>query len=153
MIFQNLSVRSKLILTTLFLVLVMIILALIYMDASRRLETQAELLNKHSGPDSSSLSLQNSSYAMDEELPDPGKRSPWRRNWQLGLAMALGIFLLASFLVVFAMYLGKSFTALSRYTRKLSKGTIPPHQEPGRQKAELDLRGGRTAGRGAPVGT
>ena len=67
MIIRNISVRSKLIMTTLVLVMLLIILALIYMDTSRRVESHAELLKERSGLNSNYLSLQNSFQALKTE--------------------------------------------------------------------------------------
>jgi len=50
--------------TSLILVILLSLLALIYMDASRRLANQSELLNKRSGLNTEFISLQNSFHAL-----------------------------------------------------------------------------------------
>ena len=209
MIIRNISVRSKLILTTLILVMLMTLLALIYMDASRHVVSQSELLKDRSELNTGFLSLQNSFYTltaeerpgdladlvrqihqveeqlrmvmlhetttldagvvrkadqilsllgrfeetlritgepgpaqriqsqtdmellgtfmveMDQALAEAEDQSRKRRNRQLGVIMALGIFILASYLIIFTMNISKSFRNLSRYTRKLSRGSLP----------------------------
>jgi len=200
MIIRNISVRSKLIMTTLVLVMLLVILALIYLDTSRRVESHAELLKERSGLNSNYLALQNSFQSLkteenpvekanllrqlhqveervqkllsheitfreealarktdqilsllkrfeeslrntgnaeiellgvymeelDEELSKVESLSQRRRNRQMGIAMALGIFILANYLILLTMSLGRGFEGLSLYTRKLSKGSIPP---------------------------
>ena len=210
MIIRNISVRSKLILTTLILVMLLTLLALVYMDASSRMVSQSELLRDHSELNSGFLSLQNQFHTlateerpgeladllrqihqveeelrivmlhettarfegvirkadqilsllgrfeetmritghtdpvqrihaqtdmellgafmeeMDQALSEAEEQTQKQRSRQLGIIMALGVFILANFLIVFTMNLGKSFTKLSRYTRKLSSGSLPP---------------------------
>lgn len=67
MIIKNISVRSKLIMATLALVMLLIILGLVYMDAARRVESQSELLKAQSELNSGFLSLQNSYYALTSD--------------------------------------------------------------------------------------
>jgi len=210
MIIRNISIRSKLIMTTLFLVMLLTLLALIYLDATRRVESQSEFLRDRSELNKGFQSLQNSFYSLsaegrpgelsdllqqrdglEEDLrtvlaheissreesvtrkaeqirsllvsleenlrikrdsgPGPGiqartdmellgakmedlnqaltevaNRAHLQRNWQLGLAMALGIFLLANVLIFFTTNIGKSFSDLTRYAQKLGKGSFPP---------------------------
>jgi methyl-accepting chemotaxis protein len=64
MIIRNISIRSKLILTSLILVILLSLLALIYMDASRRLASQSELLNDRSKLNTEFLALQNSFHSL-----------------------------------------------------------------------------------------
>lgn len=209
MIIRNISVRSKLILTTLIVVMLLTLLALIYTDASRRVVSQSELLKDRSELNTGFLSLQNSFYTlateerpgeladllrqihqveeqlrlvmlhetpprdegmvrkadqilsllerfgetlritgesgpaqriqsqtdmellgtfmakMDQELSEAMDQGRKRRNRHLGIIMALGIFFLASCLIVFTMNIDKSFSHLSRYTRKLSRESLP----------------------------
>jgi PAS domain S-box-containing protein len=47
------------------------------------------------------------------------------RNRQLGISMALGIFLLANYMILLTMHIGRSFRKLSHYTRDMSRGIIP----------------------------
>jgi len=210
MIIRNITIRSKLIMTTLFLVMLLILLALIYLDATRRVESQSAFLKERSELNGSFLSLQNSFYSLSTEerpgelsdllqqrdlldenlrtvlsheissgeedlnrkaeqirsllvslgenlrikrdsaqgpgiqartdmellgakmkdlnqaLTEVANRAQKQRNWQLGIAMILGIFVLANVLIFFTTRIGKSFTDLSRYTQKLGKGIFPP---------------------------
>jgi len=210
MIIRNVSIRSKLILTTLVLVMLLTLLALIYLDASSRVVSQSEFLKDRSELNSGFLSLQNSFYALSDDerpgeladllqqihrvkeqirsviehetysrkkdvnrkaeqissllgrleeslrmksdsIPGPGiqaltnmellgafmeelnqslteagDQSQKQRNLQLGLAMALGIFILANILIIFTMNVTKSFTGLSGFIQKLSGGSFPP---------------------------
>ena len=49
MIIRNISIRSKLIMATLILVILLMALTLIYLDATRRVERQADFLSKPEG--------------------------------------------------------------------------------------------------------
>ena len=60
MIIRNISVRAKLILTTLVIVLILTFLALVYMDATRRSSRQADFIKLRSELSSEVLRLQNS---------------------------------------------------------------------------------------------
>jgi len=210
MIFRNISIRAKMILTTLVLVVLLIFMALIYTDTSRRVESQSDLLQSRSELNGGFLSLQSSfqtlimaggsgtlapffqvarqvekqlqivmlheNSASDADVVSMGKQmlslldrfdeslrmrndkqeipgiqaqtdmellsdlmkeldatlsdlqdqARKKRNRQMGIMMALGIFFLANFLIIFTMQLGKAFRNLSNYTLKLSRGTIPP---------------------------
>ncbi len=64
MIIRNISLRSKLIGTSLILVVLLSLLALIYMDASRQLSDQSELLKERSELNRRFLSLQNGFLAL-----------------------------------------------------------------------------------------
>ena len=221
MIIRNISVRSKLIITTLVLVLLLMFLALIYMDASRRVESHAELLTDRSGLNSNYVTLQNSFQTLkkeespvgranllrqvhqveeqvekilsheitireeglagktdqilsllkrfeetlrntgnaniellgvymeelDEELSKIESLSQRSRKRQFGITMALGIFFLATYMILFTLSLGRGFTNLSLHTRKLSRGSIPPPldssrgDEFGKIAEELNLHG------------
>jgi methyl-accepting chemotaxis protein len=68
MIIRNLSVRAKLILTTLVLILVIVLLALVNLDASRGLERQMELLKNRSELNNGFLSLQSSFYSLSLDV-------------------------------------------------------------------------------------
>jgi len=191
------------------MVMLFILLAMIYLDATRRMESQSDFLKTRSELNSGFLSLQNNFYALSAEKrpgelsallqqkgkveedirkvlaheissreayvsrkaeqirsllerfeehlrmnsdlgPGPGKmaqtdmellgayvedlnqaltvaanRSQKQRDWQLGIAMALGIFILANILILFAINIRNSFNELKRYTYELSKGSLP----------------------------
>lgn len=47
------------------------------------------------------------------------------RNRQLGISMALGIFILANYMILLTMNIGRSFRKLSNYTSDMSRGIIP----------------------------
>ncbi|TFH22814.1 MAG: PAS domain S-box protein, partial [Bacteroidia bacterium] len=47
------------------------------------------------------------------------------RNRQLGITMALGIFILASYMILLTINIGRSFRKLTYYTRDMSRGIIP----------------------------
>ena len=47
MIIRNISIRSKLIMTTLIMVMLLTVLALIYLDATSRVVSQSEFLIDH----------------------------------------------------------------------------------------------------------
>lgn len=72
MIIRNVSIRSKLILATSLLILLLILLSLIYLDSSRRLEGQSALLKDLSELNTSFLSLQNAFYASESLKEIPG---------------------------------------------------------------------------------
>ncbi|MCK5691992.1 MAG: GAF domain-containing protein, partial [Bacteroidales bacterium] len=74
MIIRNISIRSKLIMATLILVLMMMMLALIYLDATRRVVSQSELLKDRTELISGFLSLQNKFYNLSAE-ERPGELS------------------------------------------------------------------------------
>jgi len=196
--------------STLILVMLLMLLALIYLDATRRLVSQSEFLMDRSELNSGFISLQNNFYELSAEKrpgelsdllqqihrveeqmrlvishetvsredgvvrkaeqilsllgrfeetlritsdsgPTPGiqaridmellgafmeemnlvlseAESQVRlgRNRQLGISMALAIFILANAMILFTMNLGRSFRELSRYTKNLSKGSLPP---------------------------
>ncbi len=214
MIIRNISIRLKLFLTTLILVMLLTLLALIYLDATRRMESQSEFLKVRTELNSGFLAIQNSFYALSAEersdelsdllqqkgqleedirrvlvheisfreegvnrkaeqiltllarfeeslrirsisdqgpglqartdmellgaymedlnqaLTEASNRTHKQRNWQLGIAMALGIFILANVLILFTVNIGKSFRNLSRYTRELGKGSLPESLDP-----------------------
>ena len=67
MIIRNISVGSKLILTTLILVILLTLLSLIYLDSSRRVADHAAFLKEQTELNSRFLSLQNSFYSPDTE--------------------------------------------------------------------------------------
>jgi hypothetical protein len=67
MIIRNISIRSKLIMTSLILVVLLSLLALIYVDASRRLSDQSVLLKERNELDRRFLALQNDFYALSAE--------------------------------------------------------------------------------------
>ena len=62
---------------------------------------------------------------LNQALTDAANRDQKQRNRQLGIIMALGIFILANILILFTLNIGKSFRDLSRYTGELSKGSFP----------------------------
>jgi len=210
MIINNISIRAKLILTTLILVMLLSILTLVYLDANRRAMNQSVLLGDRSELTSGFLSLQTGFYTLspdnypgelsdllqqvhrvdelirtvmahkissddkdvsrkaeqlftllerfeetlrmkseqdpapriqaqidmdllgavleefNQALVEAGKLARIQRKRQLGTVMALGIFLLANLLIVFALNIRRSFANLSLYTRKLSTGSLPP---------------------------
>ena len=64
MIIRNISVRAKLILTTLVIVLLLTFLALLYLDATRRTSRQAELIRARSELSSEVLDLQRSFHTL-----------------------------------------------------------------------------------------
>jgi len=99
MIVRSISIRSKLQLTTLVVVLLLTLLALIYMDATKKNSRATELLQE---------------------------RSERKSNLQLGLSLVLGILLITTYLVFFALNLSGSFRKLSLFTRELHKGKLPP---------------------------
>lgn len=74
MIIRNISIRSKLIMATLILVTLFMLLALIYLDASRRVLGQPDFLKDHAELNSGFLSLQNSFYGLSSEKR-PGELS------------------------------------------------------------------------------
>jgi PAS domain S-box-containing protein len=209
MIIRNVTIRSKLFMTTLIMVMLFTLLALIYLDATRRMESQSEFLGIRSELNSEFSSLQNSFYALSAEkspgelsallqqkgqveediskvlaheissrgenvnrkteqilsllgrfeehlrmnsdsgqgpgkqaqtdmellgaymedlnqaLTEAANRSQKQRDWQLGIAMALGIFILANVLILFTVNIRKSFNELNLYTLELSKGSLP----------------------------
>lgn len=47
------------------------------------------------------------------------------RNRQLGITMALGIFLLATYMILLSLNISRSFRSLIAYIRKMSRGIIP----------------------------
>ena len=210
MIIRNISVRAKLILTTLVIVLLLTFLTLIYLDATRRVSRQAELIKARSELSSKVLTLQNNFHlllsekasnqlasfqsqvlSLEEELRGvlthentSGNDKVLRKSEQLstqlvsfvetlrftgqddsirwiqaqndmalvgglfgewddllsqiqeetirssnrllGISMALGIFLLANYMILLTMNIGRSFRLLSRFTLDMSKGIIPP---------------------------
>lgn len=206
MILRNISVRSKLILTTLILVLVLVLLAVIYMDASRRVESYAELLKDRTELASRFLSLQNSFHVqnreenvvqttdllrklhqveeglhqirsheitlreegvarktdqilslltrfeeslsisgqaniellgvyleeLEEELAGAESQARKRSKRSLGWSMALGILILATYLIFFTWNLDRGFSHLAHFTRLLGRGSIPPPLDPSR---------------------
>jgi len=209
MIINSISIRSKLILTTLVVVLLLTLLSLIFLDASRQVDIQAELLQErtllnsdlqvlnrdlihvltdqdskavpailnqvrkvegqllvltqqknlaqHEGferiseqmlttleqlaksvrqfnkADSSHAArvridlviMQELMVDMDSFLSALYAQKRKKRNAQMGLSMALGIFLLANYMIVFTMGLGGSFKKLLNYTGKLKDGKLP----------------------------
>jgi len=209
MIIRNISVRAKLILTTLVIVMLLIFLSLIYMDATRQTSRQAELIKARSALSSEMLVLQNSFHKLlmekesgqvasfqsqvlswegdlmevlshqsafkdanvlrkSEQLSTQllsfvetlrftgrddslrwvqaqndmfligGLYAEWDQllsqilevkiktnNRQLGISMALVIFLLASYMIFLTLNIGRSFRLLSDFTKDLSKGIIP----------------------------
>ena len=217
MIIRNLSIKSKLILTTLILVLLLMALGLIFLDTKGRLARQTELLEDQWDLNSGFISLQNSFLALPEkESPEalsdllyqahslteqigriqtheitsgnelltrkaeqanallarfeealrevPGADQPagtqaktdltllgaylkeinqvlfdaedHARKQQTRLlvtALALGIFLVANLLIIFAMNLQRSFQALTDQALQFSKGSIPPPLDSGRR--------------------
>ncbi len=225
MIIRNVSIRSKLIMTTLIIVMIFVLLALIYLDASRRMERQSEFLEIRSELNSGFLSLQNSFYALsadkspaelsallqqkgqveedirrvleheissreenlnrkagqihsllsrfeehlrlnsdsisgpgkqaqtdmellgaymedlNQELTDTVDRSQKQRDWQLGIAMALGIFILANILILFSVNVKNSFIELIQYTYELSKGSLPDQLDSTRGDEFGDIAG------------
>ncbi len=225
MIIRNVSIRSKLIMTTLIMVMIFVLLALIYLDASRRMERQSEFLEIRSELNSGFLSLQNSFYALsadkspaelsallqqkgqveedirrvleheissreenlnrkagqihsllsrfeehlrlnsdsisgpgkqahtdmellgaymedlNQELTDTVDRSQKQRDWQLGIAMALGIFILANILILFSVNVKNSFIELIQYTYELSKGSLPDQLDSTRGDEFGDIAG------------
>jgi len=210
MIIRNISVRAKLILTTLVIVILLTFLALIYLDANRRISRQAELIKARSELSTKVLTLQNNFFTLltekgsgqlasfqsqvlnlEEELREVlshestlsnnnvlrkseqlsthllsfvetlrftgqddsirwiqaqndmalvgGLFGEWddllgqiqeetirSSNRQLGISMALGIFLLANYMILLTMNIGRSFRQLSKFTLDMSKGIIPP---------------------------
>jgi methyl-accepting chemotaxis protein len=210
MIIRNISVRAKLILTTLVIVILLTFLALIYLDATRRVSRQAELIKDRTEISTKVLALQNSFFVLQAEkgsgqlvsfqsqvlnleeklreiqlnLSSSGDDKLYRKseqlstqllsfvetlrftgqedsirwvqaqndmallgglfgewdellsqiqeerirsgNRQLGISMALGIFLLATYMILMTMNISRSFRLLSAFTKDLSKGIIPP---------------------------
>jgi PAS domain S-box-containing protein len=63
---------------------------------------------------------------LDLALSEAAGQAHKTVNRQVGIFMALGIFILANILIVFTLNVGHSFRKLAHYTRKLSKGAIPP---------------------------
>ena len=47
------------------------------------------------------------------------------RNRQMGITLALGIFLLATYMIFLTLHIGRSFRKLSQYTNDLGRGIIP----------------------------
>ncbi len=209
MIIRNISVRAKLILTTLVIVLLLTFLALLYLDATRRTARQTELIKARSELMQEVLVLQNRFHSLrqkgtggqlggfqrqvlmveeglrevmqhetasrDEELVRKSEQlseqllrfgetlrftgqndsirwvqasndmevlggllEKWdlvaskiqeqanrTRNKQLGITMALGIFILAIYMILLTMNIGRSFRKLSHYTLDMSRGIIP----------------------------
>ncbi len=209
MIFRNLSLRAKLILTTLVLILLLTFLALVYLDATRRIAGQAELIKARSELTGELLALNTSFQGLlqegqgrrlaafqrqvlvveealrgvmncelasrDQDLVRKSEQlstqllrygetlrftgqedsirwmqalndmdllsiqfREWdlllstiqdqahqRRNRQLGITLALGIFLLAAYMIFLTMHVGRSFRKLSQYSEDLSRGIIP----------------------------
>ena len=209
MIIRNISVRAKLILTTLVIVLLLTFLALLYLDATRRTARQTELIKARSELMQEVLVLQNRFQSLrlegtggqlggfqrqvlmveerlrevmqhetasrDEELVRKSEQlseqllrfgetlrftgqndsirwvqasndmevlggllEEWdlvaskiqeqanrTRNKQLGITMALGIFILAIYMILLTMNIGRSFRKLSHYTLDMSRGIIP----------------------------
>ncbi|NOR34930.1 MAG: HAMP domain-containing protein, partial [Bacteroidales bacterium] len=209
MIIRSISIRSKLQLTTLVVVLLLTLLALIYMDATKKNSRATELLQERSILQSEYLSLNNTFqrivldsesnltaalisqlHRFEEQLrtlvdqevvsqmdqidrksglifstldllaedlrPSDTDSSGWFRartdmkilgdlvidfdrsvsvfqersernsNLQLGLSLVLGILLITTYLVFFALNLSGSFRKLSSFTRELHKGKLPP---------------------------
>jgi PAS domain S-box-containing protein len=225
MIIRNISIRSKLIMATPILVLLMMLLALIYLDATRRVVSQSELLKARTELNSGFLSLQNKFYNLSAEerpgelsdflqqirqmeeqirllishetlsreesvirkseeilsllgrfeemlrisgdsdlfpgiqartdmdltgafmedmnqvLTEAESKARIRRNRQLGISMALGIFILTSFLILFAMNIRKSFQELSNHTLELSRGSLPPPLDSSREDEFGEIAG------------
>ena len=209
MIIRNISVRAKLILTTLVIVLLLTFMALLYLDAARRTAEQAELIGARSELTSEVFALQNSFHTLlleggtgqlagfqrqvhvvaeqlrrvmsretasrngelvrqseqvwshlerfgetlrftgrddsirwiqarndmevlgglleewDLALSEIQEQAHRTSNRQLGITMALGIFILANYLILLTMSIGGSFRKLSQYTRDMSRGIIP----------------------------
>ncbi|MEA3461158.1 MAG: hypothetical protein U9R49_04700, partial [Bacteroidota bacterium] len=193
MIIRNISIRSLLIMTSLVLVLLLSLLTLVYMDASRRVVRHSELLAERSKLNIGFLSLQNNFHSLSPEekpgelsdllqqihhleeqirvvisheissrdervtrkaeqilsllenfertlrinndtdrvsnmqartdmdllgafmeelnlaLSEAEENARKRRNLQMGLSMALGIFILANYLIIFTMNLTRAF--------------------------------------------
>lgn len=212
MIIRNIAIRSKLILGTSILALLLLVLSAIYMDASRKVEDQSQVLKERSELNTAFLSLQNRYYAIatDENpgglakllqevhrledqirqlsagssgneqisrkadqmlsltgrleeslrmyslsipemeiqsrtdmellgtfmeefnqlLAESGKQARKQRNLQLGISIALGIFILANALILFTINIRRSFRELSHYTQKLGSGDLPPPLHP-----------------------
>ena len=209
MIIRSISIRSKLQLTTLVVVLLLTLLALIYMDATKKNSRATELLQERSILQSEYLSLNNTFqrivldgesnltaaligqlHRFEEQLrtlvdqevvsqmdqidrksglifstldllaedlrPGDTDSSGWFRartdmkilgdlvidfdrsvsvfqersernsNLQLALSLVLGILLITTYLVFFALNLSGSFRKLSSFTRELHKGKLPP---------------------------
>ncbi|MCK4746478.1 MAG: PAS domain S-box protein, partial [Bacteroidales bacterium] len=210
MIFQSITIRSKLLLTTLVTVLVLAVLAIFYMDASKRMGIEQSLLEDRSAmqveyatmnfnlnrmvmdgqtglnaecisqarktedrvrkiisyetvasQSNVMLKAEQVIYALDlisgELRGTVGADSTrWvklrmatavladlevefagmvatlqdntRRNndLKLGLTLALGVFLMATYLIIFTISISNSFGKLSAYTRQLQSGKIPP---------------------------
>jgi len=59
---------------------------------------------------------------LTSEIQEKANRD---RNKQLGISMALGIFILANFMILLSMNIGRSFRKLLYYTRDMSRGIIP----------------------------
>ena len=74
MIIRNVSIKSKLILATALIVLLLMVLSLIYLDSSRGLEVQSALLKVRSELNSEFLGLQNRFLALSAE-DHPGEFS------------------------------------------------------------------------------
>jgi PAS domain S-box-containing protein len=210
MIFRNLSLRAKLILTTLVLIILLTFLALVYLDATRRTASQADLVKARSEltgellilntrfqgllqegqsrqlgafqrqvlvvegalrgvMDHAFVSRNEAAIRKSEQLSTQLLRfgetlrftgqqdsirwmqalndmdllstqfrewdlllstiqeeSHTRRNRQMGISLALGIFLLATYMIFLTLHVGRSFRKLSQYTADLSRGIIPP---------------------------
>ena len=62
---------------------------------------------------------------LNKALLEAQHQAQTQRNRRLGIAMALGIFILANALILFTMNIGKSFRDLRHHTQKLSKGIFP----------------------------
>lgn len=209
MIIRNISLKAKLILTTLVVVLILTFLTLVYLDASRKTSRQAELIKARSELMQEVLVLQNRFHSLRQEgaggqlagfqrqvlvveeqlrgvmKHETASRKPelvrkseqlssqllrfgetlrftggddsirWEqarndmellgglleewdllaskiqeeanrtRNRQLGISMALGIFILANYMILLTMNIGRSFRKLSHFTRDMSRGIIP----------------------------
>jgi len=223
MIIRNISIRSKLILATSLLVLLLMALVLVYLDSSRQVENQSGFLKDRTELNSRFLSLQNNFYSLSAEerpgdlaeflqqvhrvdeqiryvaahqissrnepishkadqmlsllerleetlrrnspagparymqartdmellgayleefnqaLTEAGKQARKRRNGQLAIAMALGIFILANTFIIFTMNIRRSFSELSSYTEKLSKGDLPSPMDSSRNDEFGDI--------------
>jgi len=222
MIIRNISIWSKLIMTTVLLVLLLILLSLIYLDASRRVDRQSEILKEVSDINTAFLFLQNDFYSIEEpeqpgglsdliqrvhklddqirklmgsfkdeqisrkadqillllqrfegtlrlnSVSNPGKelqartdmellgnymaefnrglselvyRARNQRNRQIGITMALGIFIMANVLILFTMNLRRSFSELSQFIQTLSRGELPPPLDSGRKDEFGEIAG------------
>ncbi len=64
--------------------------------------------------------------ALDQTLSEMQEQKRKRGKLQLGGLMALGIFFLSSYLIIFTTRLGHSFRNLAFFTQKMSEGSLPP---------------------------